>query len=205
MSDLGSSNDGSSQPTVVSSPEAITAPTHQLERLNHCHHAIIECALAGMTRNEIATEFGRSPEGVGLILNSPLAQQEMARRREQQRRTNDTSTAAVLSRAKQLMEENSVKAVEKVVQHISSPDDATSLKASNSLLDRVFGSGPKKDGEGTGVTFQLGPDALKTLAEAMSQHQDRVEGKGTKSILSRVLPGEDQSNSDRGEVTKLSA
>ncbi len=51
---------------------------HELQRLLPRHHAIINLALAGMSRKGIAEKISLTPEAVGIILRVPIVQDELA-------------------------------------------------------------------------------------------------------------------------------
>lgn len=168
--------------TVVSSIPSAPLPTeqkassaHELQRLNQTHHAMIECCLVGMTRTQIAEAFERSEVGVGLILQSPLFQQELARRRKTHQQTNDQANASVLAQAKDIIERNATKAANTVVSLLDSQDESVRGKHAENLLDRVFGTKQvAASNTFNGPVMMLDGDALANLRTALAEDGRRA-------------------------------
>jgi hypothetical protein len=194
--------------------------THELQRLSQAHLALVELALAGYTRAQIAEATGRSPEGVGLILNSPVFQQEFSRRKQQQNRSNDTATSGQIARAKQVLEDNAVKAAEFRVSTMDNPMAGPELqyKAAKDLMDDILG--PRQaasQNQFNGPVVMLGAEAIATLQQALLEDGRR----SNKHVLAPPVLTDQQSSvepstvtqadvtegsmlSDRGEATELS-
>jgi hypothetical protein len=157
--------------------------SHELKRLNQAHLAIIELCLVGYTRQQIAEATGRSPEGVGLIINSPLFQQEFSRRKQQQNRSNDQGTSAVVMQAKQVLEDNALAAAQKRVEIMNtSIDQGLQYRAAKDLLDDVI---PKQrdGGSSNGNVILLNEEAIANLRQALVEDSRR----STRAVNSVVV------------------
>ncbi len=113
-------------------------PPNELQRLLPRHYKILALCIEGFTRKDIALALEMSPEGVGLIINSPLFQDELAKRR-----VSSISDARQLSVTKDLsalniMQEAATSAAQKHVDLLSSENDRTAQMSANSILDRVL-------------------------------------------------------------------
>ena len=111
---------------------------HQIQRLQARHQAILELALSGVSKKEIAASIGMTPQAISLITNAPLFQDALSRRREERTKRSDEERGLDLSQAMDTLEEGSIKAADKVVGLIDSPDERIALKSAESVLDRVF-------------------------------------------------------------------
>lgn len=60
--------------------QVVDQPRTGIQRLQTRHKRILDMHLAGARRKDIATALNMTPEGVGLIIKSPLFQDELARR-----------------------------------------------------------------------------------------------------------------------------
>jgi hypothetical protein len=67
--------------------------------------AMINLALAGQGRKEIAQALDITPEGVGTIMRSPVFQDELARRREELNKEVNQRLATIPEQAKKELED----------------------------------------------------------------------------------------------------
>lgn len=115
--------------------------TQNIQRLLPQHYALIDMAVAGHSPRVIAETLGRTPESVRLLLNAPNVQHEISIRRKDGREatTLGLDRDAVLGKARSVLEQATERAALKQVALIDSFDPAIALRASDKILDRVFG------------------------------------------------------------------
>lgn len=121
----------------------------ELQRLSSRHHRMVDLHLEGVSHVEIAQIVGVTRESVGLVINSPLTQDEIARRRAVREHAVDDLAIAGVLKARSILDEAAEEAATTQVDLLGSGDDRTRLAASKEILGTAFGSG--KDGEGGGV------------------------------------------------------
>jgi hypothetical protein len=90
--------------------------SHQIQRLLPTHFMILDLVLAGHTRTAIAELVGRTPESVGMVIGSPIFQNELTRRRrETQREGTDTLSRdrdRILGKARSILDQAAADAAE---------------------------------------------------------------------------------------------
>lgn len=144
---------------------------YELERLNQAHLHMVELALAGFTRDQIAVKLGRSPVGVGLIINSPAFQKEISRRRNQQNRRTDEAVGTYLSKAEKIIDESSIKAAETLRALMSSNDEKIKLASSKSILESIYSRQKLQasNGGGSASVVVITPQGLDLLRRALEE------------------------------------
>jgi len=147
----------------------------EIQRMLPRHHKMVDFALAGLSNKAIAEELGMTREAVGLVLNSPIVQDELARRRERKNKSLEEAITLDVAAAKTKLERASLEAATKVESLISSEDESIALKASNSVLDRVFGRALGEDGSKTG-TITINTDQVQLLVTAMKESKGEKVG-----------------------------
>lgn len=116
---------------------------HIRMKLSARHMMMLNFVLAGETQVDIAKRFNMNPMGICHIVNSPLFQQALRERQREIAAGIDADVFSTVSEAKRLMEEEAFAAAEKLVQLSKSSEQKIALAATNSLLDRCFGTQPK--------------------------------------------------------------
>lgn len=116
----------------------------ELSAIKARHKCIIDLHLAGLKNVDIAEQMDCTDVSVGMILRSPIVQAEIARRRTTVDRKVDDATANVIQRAKQIMENASTSAAQKLVEQIDHDDPRVAQAAAKSILEETFGSGVSK-------------------------------------------------------------
>ncbi len=113
-----------------------------IKRLLSRHFKIIEMALAGHNNTAIAKAFSMSKQSITMIMNSPLVQQEMARRRSEsdEAAVMELDRDAHIQKARMVMDKAVEKAAQTQVDLLESDNDSVRLRAADRLLDRVFGT-----------------------------------------------------------------
>lgn len=139
-----------------------------VERLTSRHYAILDLAIAGATNTEIAEKVKMSRAQVGIIQNSPCFKHQFALRRKLVEEKNDEKQAISLDKTRTMLESSALMAAEKIVHHINSSDDKTSLRAAESILDRTgYPKETKVEGNKVGLTIVLDNKQMVTLNETL--------------------------------------
>jgi hypothetical protein len=133
---------------------------------------IIDLHLAGLGRKEIAQELGMTPQGVGLVLLSPLAQEELARRRGGIERKVDQEVASAPQRARALLEQATLRAAETHVELLESENERVRQTSATEILKQVYGEGGKSQGAVTVINVEQ----LQLLQVALKESEGVSEG-----------------------------
>lgn len=134
----------------------------------------MELALAGMNGPDIARTIGLTSYSVNMIMRSPIFQSEIAFRRKEREQDDVLSmdAAGIRAKATSILEQASIKAAEKQVSLLDSADDSISLRASSSILDRVFGKGDKQS---QGTVINITAENVQLLNQALSESRNLKE------------------------------
>jgi len=143
---------------------------HELQRLLPRHFFIIDLAIAGLGQKDIAEVAGMSQAGIGLILRSPLVQDELARRRAHKERALDQGLVSTISRAKEVLESHAVDAAQKHVDLIHSLDENVAQRSATDILNRVF----KQEGHQVGMTLVMPVVDIENLRRALKEADEPV-------------------------------
>jgi hypothetical protein len=122
-------------------------PSREIKKLSHRHLAIMELWLAGVRRKDIAARLGYTPSGVRMIVESPLFQEEAAKRREGRLREASERGRASRDRALEALEEASEAAAMVHVGALGDPDVRARQASAEAILNRVFGRTGEASGE----------------------------------------------------------
>ena len=117
---------------------------HEIQRLQQQHLKIVNLALSGLTRSQIAQEISMSPQNVGMVLKSPLVQNELARRRDKLEPRVDQEIATAVTRAKECVEDASENAAKTMVGLMSEESPRVRFSAARDILDRAMGRAQDK-------------------------------------------------------------
>lgn len=141
---------------------------HEIQRMLPRHYAIVNLALAGMSRRDIAKRVSLTPEAVGMILRAPIVQDELARRRERIERKIDEHIALRVVDAKRIIEEASARAAEKQVELLDADSPRVRQSAAKDILDRTIGKRPS-DASPPSVVFDA--RTINMLQVALQESQ----------------------------------
>lgn len=144
-----------------------------IERLLPRHHRIIELALTGMSYQDIAVALGISVSTVRNVMRSPLVQDELARKRVA---VNDPEVArtvmdrdAAQSQALTILGAAAAKAAEVQVSLLEDENPLIRLKASTTVLDRLFGG---KDGRDKPTVINVSAEHINLLTVALKESRN---------------------------------
>lgn len=125
--------------TQVSSPIVAGAIQRVLPR----HFQIIDLAVAGHDNITIAKAVGTSQSQVNLVLRSPVAQAEIARRRRESTEAEvlGLDRSAIVGKARSILDQASQAAAATLENELLAEKPEVRIKAANSILDRALGKG----------------------------------------------------------------
>ena len=109
---------------------------HTLQTLNARHYKIIDFCLRGWTNKQIAAHLGMTSVGVGIIVNSPNFQHELALRRSKLEDVSDSTIIHSDDAVTKAIRAGTLDAVKALVKGIDSEDERVQLKAAAEILDR---------------------------------------------------------------------
>jgi len=108
---------------------------HELQRLLPRHYEVMRLCLLGYMAKDIALTLNLSPVGVGLIINSPLFQDELARRRDSKiKKEDDIETITAID----ILEKAAPTAAQKHIDLLSSKSERVAQASANTILDKVL-------------------------------------------------------------------
>lgn len=171
----------------------------ELKRVSHVHFAMIEMALAGATNSQIAQAMSRTPESVGMIMRSPVVQNELALRRASQNKTIDKIAGSTLHEAKEKLHQAAADAVDihvSLMKH--SADERVKQVSASEILKRTYDRAADQAGNGQGsIAVTLGPGAMLNLQIALRESSGIPEPE-------QVSPTEPESSQLVGEPSQES-
>lgn len=143
----------------------------QIQRIIPRHFKIIDLAVAGHDNKVIAEMTETSIGQVNLVLRSPVAQSEIARRRRESQESTTLALDADATRGKALsiLQQASCAAATTLENALVDEKPEIRLKAANSILDRALGSG-KEDRRATVVNITADQILLLNQALKESEH-----------------------------------
>ncbi len=114
-----------------------------IQRIIPRHFQIIDLAVAGHDNTTIAKTVGTSIGQVNLILRSPVAQAEIARRRKESTEADilGLDRSAVVGKARSILDQASQAAAATLENELLAEKPEVRIKAANSILDRALGKG----------------------------------------------------------------
>lgn len=119
----------------------------QLKRLLPRHYIMIELALSGLSNKAISQKLGCGENSVCMVLNSPVSQQELARRRKGLEDTAKETHAQGINRVKDILSAGAVDAANSMVSLARSAQSESVRRASCAdILDRATDTGVKAGG-----------------------------------------------------------
>lgn len=142
-----------------------------VQRLLQRHYKIIDLAAAGHDVKTIAETLGMKPHSVGLILKSPLVQHELAKVRQRSKESEilGMDREALRGKTLSILEQASVKAAEVVQELLDDVNPTVRLRASDSILDRIFGN--QKDGHGASTVINITAENIQLLHQALKESE----------------------------------
>lgn len=140
---------------------------HELKKMQARHTLIVDRAVAGKTRKEIADELGMSGAGISNILQSPIVQAEISRRRRGIEKKEDDRIADTSVGAREILDDAATQAAMMQVIHIKSGNERVSQIAAMDILDRTgYPKVSKSETKGLLVGVQLDGAAFERLNAA---------------------------------------
>jgi hypothetical protein len=125
---------------------------------------MIQDRMDGLSNVDIGAKHGYSREMVGMILASPLAQQELARRRETLNRQANELRLGNAKDTEMILREASPQAAITMRELLTDVDSNVRFKSAKDLLDRTYGQGAS-----TQPIIQLNADRMQILVEAIRE------------------------------------
>ena len=153
----------------------ISHVSHKLHRLHPQHYKILELARRGKRNMDIALAMGVTRRTVSNVFQSPVFQEELARRRERLNREMDERVVQLALHVKQLLDKASPEAVQVHVDCLDDESPTVRLRSAKTILDLVMGKGGQ----------EVGPPAVMMSAEQseglMVALREESEGLGSSS------------------------
>ena len=138
---------------------------HEIQRLIPRHYKMIELALTGASNRSIAAAAGVGEANVGMVLNSPIAMAELARRRKGMEKDLNRSHAQGLNRVKDILTQGAEAAAGGLVSLAKSAESESVRRASCAdILDRVLDNSPKAAG-----VVNITVESLQLLQVALAE------------------------------------
>ena len=139
-----------------------------LQRLLPRHFKIIDLCLAGLSRKQIADEVGLTTQAVSNITNSPLFQDEIARRRKKLEKEVDQEVVDGLKEARDLIIQNAKKAAQVHVDLLEEEDPRIRQASASAILQKAFGGSVGDDSKKEGGVV-IKPEQAQVLVLAIQE------------------------------------
>lgn len=144
---------------------------YQVEKIRACHQRMLDLHLVGKSNTDIAQELEVTPTTVNSFLSSHLAQHKIAQRRDKIEKIQNEAIGHSVTRARDILNEEAERSANKLAElRDTSLDENIQLKASNSILDKVFGSDAKNGG---GAKTQVLIQANQVILLKQTLEEDR--------------------------------
>jgi len=149
-----------------------------VRRLLPRHFKILEMIKAGHTNRVVAETFNMHIDTISALTRSPLFQAELVRMRKEDPLEDmlELDRNAVLGKARSILEEAIEPAAFKMVELLEADDPNIQYRASNNLLDRVFG---KADEKQSAPVIKLNAEHVQLLVLAMKESDDAQRNEQT--------------------------
>lgn len=135
------------------------------KRLTAKHMKIVDYLMEGMEAKDIAGVMGLKPETVARQINTPLLQNELARRRGDWEKQQNYEQKEFMNDAKQILEEAGVNAANTMVGLLGDQDPSIKLRSAKEILDY---SVSKEQGGGVANTT-INIEQLQILNTALAE------------------------------------
>ena len=143
---------------------------NQIDRMLPRHHEILKLALMGLSHKVIAERMGMTPVGIGLVVNSPIFQDNLARRRESIERKSDEGLATSLATARDVLNNAAEDAAKvHVAMMMDDKEDRVRQFSANSILDRVGLAKAERQGGGGDTNITIDGNAVVMLQLALEE------------------------------------
>lgn len=161
---------------------------NSIQRLLPRHHGLLRLCLTGMYSNsQMASMLGYTPEGIRNVIDSPLFQDELARRRKALETTEATAVRDGITQARDLLNQTAVSAVEKMEEVMAtSGDQKIQLDAADKILKYAIGKGDQQQ-EIQRQVVVLSEEKLLALRAVMDECGFTVTDAGSKKVESTVV------------------
>lgn len=174
---------------------------YDIQRLLPRHYMMMDMLLAGHSQKATAEALGVTTQCVLTVSRSPIFQREFNARqsniREESNELAVLDQEAKLSKAKTILENAAEGAASTLaVLSTASLDDSVKLRASNSILDKLFGKSNSPSGPQIQVTINTDEVKLLNLALMESMHAKQQSAANSPS----AHPAQDQ----QGDVCQAS-
>lgn len=126
-----------------------------IQRLLPRHFGLLKLVLSGVYSNgDMARMLGYTPENIRLVINSPLFQDELARRRRETELTENLAVRDGLTQARDLLNQTAYAAVEKLEDvMVGAVDPKLQMDAADKILKYAFPRG--EEARGASVTANV--------------------------------------------------
>ena len=146
-------------------------PASVVQRMLPRHFQILEMIKAGHTHKTISETFNMHRDTISALARSPCFQAELVRRRKEDPDSDmlELDRKAILGKARSILEQSVDAAATKQVELLETNDPALQLRASERILDRVFG---KSDEKIASPVISLSAENVQLLVLAMKESDD---------------------------------
>ena len=140
-----------------------------IQRLLPRHLKIMDLHLEGITYDDIASRVGLKKRQVANIINSPVFQSSLSLRRSKIEDSVNEEIIKTNESVLDVLKENTLAAVDKLVDLMSSENDSVARQSANDILDR--GGFPKvsRQENDTSTTLILEDDQASILALTLKE------------------------------------
>lgn len=191
----------------VSIESTVMPKNSSILKLNPRHFKIIDLAVSGLTVQQIATQLDMSPRMVGVVINSPPVQHEIAVRRKAFEEDFDQKQAERESEVAGILQSSSNIAAKTLTGLLLSSNEAIKFKSAEAILDRTGHPRTSRSVSETagGTVININTEDLTLLSETFNlTRRKRVESsEQTASSPDSDLRTEDSTSSTSSQDEKV--
>lgn len=133
---------------------------------------MIQASLEGKSQVEMAQTFGISPLAVCGIVNSPLFQDEVARRRKEKQKVDNEQNGLAVLRSREKLDQASELAADTLAELTrSAKSETVKMQSAKSILDLVYGKDEKRQ-QNSGQTIVMNIENLQFLQQVLDEDRE---------------------------------
>lgn len=147
----------------------------QVQELTPRHYKILDLAICGNKKSEIAKTLNMSVTQIGIIMNSPCFKHQYGLRRAMHEEKVSEQAAIELDKTRATLQNATILAADTLVGGLSSVDEKIKIKAASEILDRSGYPKETKLEGGSQTTIVIDSKNLNIMKETLEMVKNEPE------------------------------